>query len=62
MWSLKRTVAVFINDKFLGSDDELSRYISESYIFSLPVGIEYYENLAMEQCKLFMEKSKVSNC
>ncbi|XP_031840177.2 putative inactive peptidyl-prolyl cis-trans isomerase-like 6 [Nomia melanderi] len=58
MWSLKRTVAVFIDDKFLGSDDELLRYISESYIFSLPVGMEYYENLAMEQCKLFMEKSK----
>ncbi|KZC10169.1 Peptidyl-prolyl cis-trans isomerase-like 6 [Dufourea novaeangliae] len=58
MWSLTRTVAVFINDKFLGSDVEFVHYISESYIFSLPVSIGYYENLAMERCKLFMEKSK----
>ncbi|XP_078049049.1 putative inactive peptidyl-prolyl cis-trans isomerase-like 6 isoform X2 [Augochlora pura] len=57
-WSLTRTVAVFINDKFLGSDEEFIRYISESYIFSLPISSQYYENIAMEQCKLFMEKSK----
>nr|XP_033329097.1 probable inactive peptidyl-prolyl cis-trans isomerase-like 6 [Megalopta genalis] len=57
-WSLTQTVAVFINDKFLGSDKEFIHYISESYIFSLPVSSQYYEKIAIEQCKLFMEKSK----
>ncbi|XP_076647026.1 putative inactive peptidyl-prolyl cis-trans isomerase-like 6 isoform X2 [Halictus rubicundus] len=58
IWSLTRTVVVFINDEFLGSDTEFIRYISESYVFSLPIGTQYYEDIAMEQCKLFMEKSK----
>ncbi|XP_076298176.1 putative inactive peptidyl-prolyl cis-trans isomerase-like 6 isoform X2 [Lasioglossum baleicum] len=58
MWQLTRTVAVFINDEFLGSDKEFIRYISESYVFSLPIGTQYYEDIALEQCKLFMEKSK----
>ncbi|XP_034195412.1 putative inactive peptidyl-prolyl cis-trans isomerase-like 6 isoform X2 [Osmia lignaria lignaria] len=58
MWSLKRPVAVFINNEFIGSDMEFFHYISEDYIFSLPFGIEYYENIAIERCKQFMEKSK----
>ncbi|CAK9810361.1 Probable inactive peptidyl-prolyl cis-trans isomerase-like 6 [Anthophora quadrimaculata] len=58
MWSLAQAVAVFINDEFLGSDVELLRYLSRDYIFSLPVGAEYYENRAMESCKKFIEKSK----
>ncbi|XP_017761732.1 PREDICTED: peptidyl-prolyl cis-trans isomerase-like 6 [Eufriesea mexicana] len=58
MWSLTQTVAVFINDEFLGSDVEFLRYISQNYIFSLPVGVEFYENLATERCKQFIEKSK----
>ncbi|XP_076231481.1 uncharacterized protein LOC143177458 [Calliopsis andreniformis] len=58
MWILRRTVAVFINDEFLGDDLDFLCYISESYIFNLPIGIEYYENLATERCKRFMEKSK----
>ncbi|OAD54185.1 Peptidyl-prolyl cis-trans isomerase-like 6, partial [Eufriesea mexicana] len=59
MWSLTQTVAVFINDEFLGSDVEFLRYISQNYIFSLPVGVEFYENLATERCKQFIEKSKL---
>ncbi|CAL7944607.1 unnamed protein product [Xylocopa violacea] len=58
IWSLTETVAVFINDEFLGNDTDLLRYVSQDYIFSLPIGAEYYENLAIKHCKQFMEKSK----
>ncbi|KAK9309709.1 hypothetical protein QLX08_000706 [Tetragonisca angustula] len=58
IWSLTRTVAVFINNKFLGSDVQFLNYICQDYIFSLPISVEYYENLATECCKKFMEKSK----
>lgn len=61
IWSLTHTVAVFINDEYLGNEVEFFYYISQDYIFSLPFEIEYYENLAIECCKRFMEKSKV-NC
>ncbi|XP_076633660.1 putative inactive peptidyl-prolyl cis-trans isomerase-like 6 [Colletes latitarsis] len=58
IWSLKQPVAVFINDKFIGCDVDLLHYISEFYTFSLPIGIGYYESLAAERYKQFMEKSK----
>ncbi|XP_053982314.1 probable inactive peptidyl-prolyl cis-trans isomerase-like 6 [Hylaeus volcanicus] len=58
IWLLTQPVAVFIDDEYIGCDAEFLYYISESYIFSLPIGIEYYETLATERCKQFMEKSK----
>nr|XP_012146716.1 PREDICTED: uncharacterized protein LOC100881397 isoform X1 [Megachile rotundata] len=58
MWSLTRTVAVFINNEFIGSDVDFFYYISQDYFLSLPFTLEYYENIAMERCKQFMEKSK----
>lgn len=60
MWSLTRTVAVFINDECIGSDLDFLHYISQYYIFNLPIGVGYYENLAEERCKRFMDNSKVN--
>ncbi|KAK2583995.1 hypothetical protein KPH14_006455 [Odynerus spinipes] len=58
MWILKRHVAVFINDAFIGSDIEFLEYINESYVFHMQENIEYYDKLVKEYYKEFIQKTK----
>ncbi|XP_015186630.1 PREDICTED: peptidyl-prolyl cis-trans isomerase-like 6 [Polistes dominula] len=58
MWILKRHVAVFINDSFIGSDIDFFDYLNELYVFHMPKNIEYYETQAKEYHKKFIESTK----
>ncbi|XP_035726284.1 uncharacterized protein LOC118443424 isoform X2 [Vespa mandarinia] len=58
MWVLKRHVAVFINDAFIGSDIEFFNYLNELYVFHMPKNIGYYETHIGEYYKKFIKKTK----
>ncbi|KAF7399783.1 hypothetical protein HZH68_008375 [Vespula germanica] len=58
MWALKRDVAVFINDVFIGSDIEFLEYLNELYVFHMPKDIGYYETHVKGYYKEFIKKTK----
>lgn len=60
MWALKRDVAVFINDVFIGSDIEFLEYLNELYVFHMPKDIGYYETHVKGYYKEFIKKTKVN--
>ncbi|XP_033227501.1 probable inactive peptidyl-prolyl cis-trans isomerase-like 6 [Belonocnema kinseyi] len=55
-WILKRHVAVFLDDKFIGSDVDFYRIISDTYSINLPTNTGYYQNLSSHNYRRFCEK------
>ncbi|KAK0181497.1 hypothetical protein PV327_003776 [Microctonus hyperodae] len=58
MWILNRSVAVFINDKYIGSDIDFLNYVNEIYVICLPINSDFYENLIANDLKRIIESSR----
>lgn len=58
MWILNRSVAVFINDKYIGSDIDFINYVNEIYVICLPNNSDFYENLIANDLKRIIESSR----
>lgn len=50
---------VFVNDRYIGDDNDFRDYITENYVFQLPVNTGYYQNLILQHYKDYIEKSGV---
>ncbi|KAK0178141.1 hypothetical protein PV328_002118 [Microctonus aethiopoides] len=58
MWILNRSVAVFINDKYIGSDIDFINYVNEIYVICLPNNSDFYENLIANDLRRIIESSR----